>query len=84
MPGLNLGPVCTAELAAIGITAVEQIRELGWREVCLRWVEAYPSRINLNAFTGVIGAEHGVHWQRVDPALKQEARRLIQRLRAAR
>ena len=38
----NLGPVSAAELEAIGIRTIGQMRDYGWEEVCIRWAEAFP------------------------------------------
>ncbi len=77
----NIGPLTRAELASVGIHSAEQMVELGWQEVCLRWVEAFPARANLNAFAAVIGAIDGVDWRQIDPEQKEAARKLAQRLR---
>lgn len=79
--GKNLGPVTEAELGSIGINTIEQIRSLGWEEVCERYSEAYPERLNLNAFAAIIGAIEGQDWRKIDPQLKDQARKLIRRLR---
>ena len=78
---LNIGPICSAELSSIGIDTVEKLQDLGWEEVFLRWIEAYPERINLNAATGLIGAEEEIDWRSVSPLKKAKARALVERLR---
>ena len=78
---LNIGPICSAELSSIGIDTVEKLQDLGWEEVFLRWIEAYPERINLNAATGLIGAEEEIDWRSVTPLKKAKARALVERLR---
>ena len=78
----NLGPVSAAELESIGIRTLDQMREYGWEEVCLHWAEAFPARINLNAFISVIGAIDDVDWRRVDPELRRQAAALARRLKA--
>jgi hypothetical protein len=80
----NLGPQSGAELESIGIKSLEQLREIGWEDACTRWAERYPARVNLNAFASVIGAIHDLDWREIDPALKDEARRLIQTIREER
>ncbi len=75
-----LGPTTDPELAAIGFTTVEQLQEAGWEEVCLRWVEAYPLRLNVNAFCGVIAAVEGVDWRDLDEGWRARARALRDRL----
>ena len=71
-----------AELESIGIRTVGQMREYGWEEVCVRWAEAFPARINVNAFMSVIGAIDDVDWRRVDPELRRQATALARRLKA--
>ena len=75
-----LGPVTSPELASIGIQTVEEMRELGWEEVCMRWVEAFPLRLNLNAFHGVQAAIEGIDWRDLDADSKRRARQLRDRL----
>lgn len=80
----NLGPVSAREFASLGMTALERLQEMGWTEACLLSTERYPARVNLNAFVSVIGAIEERVWHEIDPAVKEEARRLIARLRAPR
>lgn len=80
----NLGPVSARELASLGIRTLEQLQELGWREACLLWAERYPARINLNAFVSVVGAIREQAWNEIDPASREEARRLVLKLRKER
>lgn len=75
-----LGPTCDPELASIGFSTVEALREAGWEEVCLRWVEAFPLRLNVNAFYGVIAAVEGVDWRDLDEGWRARARALRRRL----
>ena len=77
----NIGPVSAAELDFIGIRTVAQMRDYGWEEVCVRWAEAFPSRIHVNAFLAVIGAIEDVDWRRVDPELRRQAVALARRLK---
>lgn len=79
IPGI--GPACTPELIAAGVDSVERIRELGWREAYLRWVELYPSRINVNAAVGILAAEKGVPWFAIHGEEKEDVRRFVKRLR---
>lgn len=79
IPGI--GPVCTPELIAAGIDSAERIRELGWHEAYLRWVEMYPSRINVNAAVGIFAAQKGVPWFAIHGKEKEEVRRFVKRLR---
>lgn len=70
-----VGPTCDPELASIGFTTVEDLREAGWEEVCVRWVEAFPLRLNVNAFYGVIAAVEGVDWRDLDDGWRARALR---------
>jgi len=79
-----MGPITAAELRSIGIDSVEKVRDMGWREVFLLWIEACPERINLNAAVSLVGAERGVSWLKVAPADKDRARAVVEGLRRAR
>lgn len=73
----NLGTLTAGELNSIGIKSLEQMRELGWQEVCFRYSEAFPKRLNLNAFSAIIGAINNQDWRAIDPKLKEEARKMV-------
>ena len=77
----NLGPLTASELESIGISTLEQLRDLGWETVCIRYAEAYPERLNLNAFTSVIGAIEDRDWRAINSDSKARARELIRRLK---
>ena len=81
--GRNIGPVTAREFERLGIYTVEQLRELGWKEACLLWVERFPSRINLNAFRSVAGAVYGVDYNQIPPDEDAEAERTAVELRRA-
>lgn len=81
--GKNIGPVTAKEFERLGIYTVEQLRELGWKEACLLWVERFPSRINLNAFRSVIGAVYGLDYNQIPPDEDAEAQRTVMELRRA-
>ena len=78
----NLGPVSADEMEALGIRYLDQIVEIGWEDFCIQYVEMFPHRLNLNAFTAIIGAIEDQDWRRVDPDLKVQAKRLIQRIKS--
>lgn len=78
----NLGPVSAAEMQAMGIQYLDQIIEMGWEEFCIQYVELYPERLNLNAFTAIIGAIEDQDWRKIDPSLKSEAKKLLKQLKA--
>ncbi len=64
----------------MGIETVEDLRELGWEDACVRWSDAYPLRLNVNAFSGVVAATEGVDWQELDVGWKARIRALKARL----
>lgn len=78
----NMGPICTAELESIGITSTAQIQKLGWEEVFLKYISFYPSRLNLNLLTALIGSEYDQDWRKLDPELKAQARSYIKKLKS--
>lgn len=79
----NLGPVCAPELRHAGIESLEQLRELGWEEAYVRWVELFPERINVNAAVAMIGAEQGIDWRKVSSADRNRAKKIVASLRRA-
>lgn len=79
---VNFGPVTLPELAAVGITTVDQIERLGAEETCRRWVEGFPARLNVNALLGVVATLEGVAWTKVSPEGRALARRIAAVLRA--
>lgn len=78
---VNFGPATLPELAAIGITTVDQIERLGAEEVCRRWVERFPERLNVNAVVGVVATLEGVPWTRVSAGGRAAARRIVDDLK---
>ena len=78
----NLGPVSASEMEALDIYYLDQIVEIGWEEFCVQYVELYPHRLNLNAFTAIIGAIENQDWRKVDPHLKNQARTLIRAIKS--
>ena len=79
---VNFGPVTLPEFAAIGITTVDQIERLGVDEVCRRYVERFPERLNVNAVVGVVATLEGVPWTRVSASGRARARRIVDDLKA--
>ena len=80
----NIGPQCAAEIEAMGIRYLDEIEKLGWEEFCIRYVEHFPHRLNLNAFAAVIGALEDRDWREIDSNLKLAARQLIRRIKSGR
>jgi hypothetical protein len=76
--------ITEVELESIGLGTRAKVVAVGWEEAFLRWVEAYPERLNLNAAVGLIAKESGVHWLQVPPSDKERARALIDSLRRER
>jgi hypothetical protein len=79
-----VGLITSGELASIGLGVVEAITAMGWEEAFVRWVEAYPERLNVNAAVGLIAAVRRVPWLDVDDADKAHARSLVDALRRER
>jgi hypothetical protein len=79
-----MGPITAAELVSIGIDTVEKVREMGWPEAFLLWIEAYPERLNVNAAVGLAAAEEGVSWKSLSPSEQERARTVVTNLRRAR
>lgn len=78
----NLGPISAAEMQTMNISYLDQIVAMGWEEFLTRYVELYPHRLNLNAFTAVLGAIEDQDWRSLDPELKAQAKQLLQILRS--
>ncbi|MFO0629527.1 MAG: TfoX/Sxy family DNA transformation protein [Polyangiales bacterium] len=78
---VNFGPVVLPELAAVGITSVDQLEALGAEEVCRRWIERFPHRLNVNAIVGIVATLEGVPWTKVSPAGRVAARAIADELR---
>jgi hypothetical protein len=78
---VNFGPVVLPELADVGITTVDQLERLGAEEVCRRWVERFPERLNVNAIVGIVATLEGVPWTKVSPAGRVTARAIADELR---
>lgn len=79
---VNFGPVTLREFAAIGLTSVDQLERLGADEVCRRYVERFPERLNVNAVAGVVATLEGVPWTRLSPGGKALARCIVDDLKA--
>lgn len=77
----NFGPVTLAEFHAMGFTRLEQLEALGFEEVCRRWVQRYPERLNANAFLGVVTALEDTVWTQATSTQRAAARELAAQLR---
>jgi hypothetical protein len=78
----NFGPVTLPELESMGLKTLEQLRAIGWEDVCRRWVEYYPERLNANAFLGVLASIEGIIWTQATPEHRALARQLVAELRS--
>lgn len=79
----GMGPLTASELESLGVNTLEQVIDQGWEEIFLKWIEAYPERLNLNAAVGLIAIVEGVHWQKVSVREKERARTMIENRRAS-
>lgn len=77
----NLGFVSERELNSIGISSFEEMRELGWEQVCEKYISCYPERLNLNMITSIIGALFDQDWRKLDSDLKVQAKRFLKVLK---
>lgn len=77
----NLGPVTASEMQTLGVNYLDQIEEMGWAEFCIKYVELFPHRLNLNAFSAIIGALEDQDWRKIDSNLKIEAKQLIKKIK---
>lgn len=66
----------------MGLTTVEQIFELGFEEVCRRWIQYYPERLNANAFLAVACLLEDTVWTKATPDQRRAAHGLVQQLRS--
>jgi len=78
----NFGPVTLPELKLLGFEFVEDLRRVGFEDVCRRWVERFPERLNANAFLAVLATMEGLVWVKATPAMRKEARRLANEIRS--
>lgn len=78
---INFGPVTLPELESVGFKTLKDLRELGWEEVCRKWVEFYPERLNANAFIGIIATLEGVVWTKISASQRAKARALVKKLK---
>jgi nucleotidyltransferase/DNA polymerase involved in DNA repair len=78
---VNFGPVTLPEFEAMGIRTLRDLRKLGGEEVCRRWVESFPERLNVNAFIGVIATLDGIPWTKVTASQRAEARGWVERMK---
>lgn len=78
----NLGPQSGKEFRTIGIDSLGKLKEMGWEQACIALAMEYPSRVNLNAFTSIIGAIYNQDWRFIDPELKDKAKELLKAMKS--
>jgi hypothetical protein len=77
----NFGPITLPEINSLGFKYVEDLESVGFEEVCRKWVEYYPERLNANAFLGVLATLEGIVWTKATPKMRAQARNLAKRFR---
>ncbi|MGE3975163.1 MAG: TfoX/Sxy family protein [Bdellovibrionales bacterium] len=77
----NFGPVTRAEFNSMGITTLEQVKKIGFEEMCRKYVMYYPERLNANAFLGIICSIENTVWTQATPKQRSMARQMAQFLR---
>ena len=80
----NFGPVTLPELESLGFQFVEDLQRVGFEEVCRKWVEYFPERLNANAFLAVIVTIGEITWTKATPSMRAEARSFARMLRTER
>lgn len=78
---VNFGPVTLPEFEAMGLHTFGDLEDLGWEEVCRKWVENFPERLNVNAFIGVIATLEGISWTKISASDRAKARNLVAQLK---
>ena len=76
--------ITEVELESLGLGSSARIATMGWEAAFIRWVEAYPERLNLNAAVGLIAKAKGTSWLKVRVTDKERARALVDALRRER
>ncbi len=65
----------------MGITTLEQIQDLGFEEMCRKYIEYYPDRLNANAFLGIICSLDGTVWTKASLGQRRQAAVMVDLLR---
>ncbi len=68
----NTGPKTAGWLAEVGLDSVDALRAAGAIAAYVRLKHQHPGQVSLNALWAIYGAIHGIPWNRIDPAVKQE------------
>lgn len=77
----NFGPVTLAEFNSMNITTLEQIKKIGFEDMCRKYVEFYPERLNANAFLGIICSIENTVWTQATANQRSVARNMAKFLR---
>ena len=78
----NFGPVCLSEFKEMKVIYLDQIKALGAKSFCTKWIGKFPSRLNSNAFLGVICALDGIVWTNASARHRNQASKLVKELKA--
>ncbi len=73
----NFGPVSSKLLREVGITTLEELKELGWQQAAFRISQQNPRFINLNMFRALIGACLALDWRNIPAKELAQARELL-------
>ncbi len=77
----NFGPVTSTEFESMGLITLEQVKRLGFEEICRMWIQYYPERLNANAFLGVICSIEDTVWTKATSEQRQIAHSMVKLLR---
>lgn len=77
----NFGPVSPIEYESMGITTLEQIENIGFEDMCRKYVQYYPDRLNANAFLGIVCALEGTVWTKATASQRAKAKQMVAILR---
>ena len=67
---INIGPVLAGELRQAGITTLEALRALGYRDAWQRVHAVNPQRDCGNSLLALAGAIEGVRWMRLPAEMR--------------
>ncbi len=72
----NIGPVTARQLAEIGITSEQELREMGALEAYRRLKRTFPQQITLVCLYALQGALFDCHWNELPPDVKEHLRQV--------
>lgn len=77
----NFGPVTLAEFFSMGVRTLEQLKQIGFEDMCRKYVTYYPERLNANAFLGIVCAIEETVWTKATPDQRAAARSMAKMLK---